>query len=101
MLQEVKLNRRKRRRKQLAINNKLKRKLIPNNDFGICCYCKNTFNAKELTIEHKTPICLGGTSEIENIDLACAPCNQLKGREAWFYKRNLLKGKISHERQNS
>jgi 5-methylcytosine-specific restriction endonuclease McrA len=38
---------------------------------------------KELTIEHITPLCLGGTNDESNITLACAPCNQTKGKEVW------------------
>lgn len=94
-----KIHRRKNRKKQLAINNKLKKLLLSNSIFGVCCYCKSAFLANSLTIEHKIPICLGGGSEISNIDLACAPCNQLRGREAWMYKKTLINGEIS-ERQN-
>lgn len=86
--------RRRKRRKQQLINGRLKKLLLANNTLGICCYCKNTFLATELTVEHKIPICLGGTSDIENVDLACAPCNQAKGREAWLFKRSLIKGMI-------
>jgi len=39
---------------------------------------------KELTIEHIKPLCLGGTNDQSNITLACAPCNQTKGREVWI-----------------
>lgn len=91
--------RRRKRRKQQAINLKLKKVLMANNQFAICCYCKNTFAANQLTIEHKIPICLGGTSDIQNVDLACAPCNQAKGREAWLYKRSLIKESINYASQ--
>jgi len=83
--------RRRKRRKQRSINLRLKRQLLSDNIFGICCYCKTTFLATQLTIEHKVPICLGGTSDIENIDLACAPCNQSRGRQAWLFKKSLNK----------
>ena len=44
---------------------------------GVCCYCGKT---AELTIEHLTPVCRGGSRKHPaNIDFSCSPCNHLKG----------------------
>jgi len=77
-------DRKKFRKKQRRINCQLRKKILGERQFANCCYCKETFASKDLTIEHKIPICLGGTSNIDNIDIACAPCNQARGREAWL-----------------
>ena len=97
-----KLNRRRRRKKQLAINVRLKKYLLDGKEFGVCCYCLNAFGVKDLTIEHKVPICLGGTSDLSNVDLACAPCNQKRGREAWLYKKKINRemAKDARQKQN-
>lgn len=77
--------RRIRRKKQRKINAKLKRQY--NHLFMTpCCYCKAVFMVTDLTVEHIVPLCLGGTNEAANITLACASCNQNKGREAWAQK---------------
>ena len=92
--------RRKLRKKQRRINFQLRKKLLGDKEFADCCYCGITLPCKELTIEHKVPICLGGDSNIENIDIACAPCNQVRGREAWLKylferKRKDLENRVS------
>jgi len=43
-----------------------------------CQICYEKFDKKDLTIEHIFPRSKGGTKEIENITLTCAPCNQIK-----------------------
>jgi hypothetical protein len=86
----------KKRRKQQVINQKLRRQLLDKVTHAHCCYCGNLFSANELTIEHKIPICMGGSSEISNIALACAPCNRAKGKEAFLYLRKLNKRKYQN-----
>jgi 5-methylcytosine-specific restriction endonuclease McrA len=78
------LDRKRMRKRQRRINGQLRKRILGDKEFSNCCYCHKTFPSKELTIEHKVPICLGGTSDIDNIDIACAPCNQSRGREAWL-----------------
>jgi hypothetical protein len=48
---------------------------------GFFCYiCKKPFKSrKEVTIEHWWPLCHGGTWALDNLRLACQPCNNLKG----------------------
>lgn len=79
------------RKVQLKINNNIKKTKYRNVFFAPCYYCKYAFAINDLTIEHKVPICLGGSNDFDNIELSCAPCNQKLGKEAWIFKRNLIK----------
>lgn len=83
--------RRLERKRQSRINAGLKRRLFEELAFAPCCYCTKAFLVEYLTIEHIMPRSLGGTNDSENIALACAPCNQERGREAWFIKKELMK----------
>lgn len=85
-----------RRKRQLKLNNQIKKRLFGHLVLAPCHYCKKVFLINELTIEHLLPLTLGGTSADSNIALACAPCNQEKGREAWFLKKKLGKEKYQH-----
>lgn len=87
----IRLVRRRERKRQLRINKSLKRRLFGHLVISSCYYCKKVFLVDNLTIEHLKPLLFGGTNSDDNIALACAPCNQEKGKEAWFQKRNLLK----------
>ena len=86
------------RKKQRRINGQLRKRILGDKEFSSCCYCGEIFPCKQLTIEHKVPICLGGTSDIENIDIACAPCNQARGREAWLKYLSERKSRDSLQR---
>lgn len=46
-----------------------------------CAYCKCALDETTVTRDHKTPLSRGGTDGIENIALACGPCNCRK----WTY----------------
>lgn len=85
-----KLERRRSRRQQLRINSRLKKKLYKHIVMAPCCYCRKVFLLDNLTIEHLTPLSWGGSNDASNIDLACAPCNRQKGKEAWIMKRVIL-----------
>lgn len=78
------------KKKQLHINQQLKKKLFPLSFIAPCYYCKYVFMFSQLTVEHIIPLSFGGTNEPNNIALACAPCNHQKGKEAYFEKRNLM-----------
>lgn len=43
-----------------------------------CHYCCKTLHDSESTFDHKIPRSRGGSLEIHNIVVACAPCNRLK-----------------------
>ena len=44
-----------------------------------CLYCDAALRYHEATLEHATPVSRGGTMTVENIDIACDPCNGAKG----------------------
>lgn len=47
---------------------------------GKCFYCRNAFPIEKLTIDHLMPLSKGGSGlRIENLVLACSPCNNAKG----------------------
>lgn len=87
MPQKSKNLRRQQRKKQQRINANLKKTLYKNVYMASCCYCNFVFLVEQLTIEHITPLSMGGTNAETNISLACAPCNHAKGRETWFLKK--------------
>lgn len=45
---------------------------------GICEYCGHAHPV--IVKEHKIPLCRGGSDSIDNIAVACEPCNQRKRR---------------------
>lgn len=51
-----------------------------------CAYCGSK---KNLTIDHITPKCRGGTDRLTNLVCACDECNFNKGHEYWlnWYKK--------------
>lgn len=48
---------------------------------GRCFYCAIELSYEKATVEHITPLARGGTSQFENLALACAACNQRRNRE--------------------
>lgn len=80
--------RRDRRRKNNKVNKRLRKLLLTNVLSASCHYCQKEFTADDLTIEHIIPRSQGGTNDIENVTLACLPCNQEKGRETFLQRRN-------------
>lgn len=51
------------------------RAAIIERDGGVCHYCGQDAN----TVDHKTPLALGGTSNPDNLVAACRSCNSGKG----------------------
>jgi len=50
----------------------------------LCVYCRKDLknaNLKERHIDHIMPIFLGGSGDIGNLQILCAPCNHKKGRK--------------------
>lgn len=45
---------------------------------GRCCYCRVSVALSAVTAEHKTPRKMGGRTTGENIDAACADCNNAR-----------------------
>lgn len=51
-------------------------------DNHACRYCGATAPDIKLTVDHVTPVALGGTDEASNLVTACAPCNAGKSASA-------------------
>lgn len=80
-----------RKKQQLKINNKIKKQIAQKRAIVSCCYCKKVFLLDDLTVEHIIPLSWGGTNDSSNVDLACKPCNQQRGRESWILKKQVFK----------
>jgi len=55
-----------------------KRQLLSKHD-SYCCWCGHSFLEKDLTLEHIHPKSKGGNNSLENLGLACHPCNNSRG----------------------
>lgn len=49
---------------------------------GFCYYCNKEVEQKKATADHLIPLQLGGSTERDNIVMACNSCNQLKANLA-------------------
>lgn len=65
---------------------------------GICAYCGKVLHVtsgypdKEAHLDHIVPTCIGGTTEVENLQWICSECNMLKGALANdFFKHRALR----------
>jgi 5-methylcytosine-specific restriction protein A len=65
---------------------------------GICHYCQNSFDQKDLTMDHKTPISRGGTSTKGNLVVACKACNSEK---KYYTPAELILKKQAAEKDDS
>jgi 5-methylcytosine-specific restriction endonuclease McrA len=48
-------------------------------DGSACFSCGRDLLPREMTIDHKIPLSRGGSDSIENMEIACEPCNREKG----------------------
>lgn len=48
-------------------------------DFNLCLYCGQTFNPRDLSRDHVTPVVQGGMDTWNNVVTACKSCNHVKG----------------------
>jgi len=63
----------------IPTNSKLSKKNIFRRDNFICAYCGNTFQPKDLTVDHIKPKSRGGKFSWENLITACFKDNNKKG----------------------
>ena len=56
------------------LNKKVRASMLTN---GSCNLCGTT---DDLVIDHIIPVCRGGSSKLENLQVLCAACNRMKGR---------------------
>lgn len=64
-----------------------------------CYYCKKHIAPpSETTLDHKTPLFLGGMSTIDNLCVSCATCNSEKGSmtEAEYISFRVKKYGVNH-----
>ena len=71
---------------------KVKRQLL-DRDGPDCFYCRQTFSSGDLTKEHLVPINKQGPDRLENLVLACKPCNLEAGHMSVVEKVNLRDSK--------
>lgn len=55
------------------------KRIVYANGGGKCSICGKPVSFKKMTIDHKIPLASGGTNSIDNLQLACLSCNQMKG----------------------
>jgi 5-methylcytosine-specific restriction endonuclease McrA len=52
--------------------------------YGCCCWwCQCDFSEDKLTLDHLFPKSRGGSHSLENLRLACFPCNQSRGNSLY------------------
>ena len=44
-----------------------------------CRYCNYYFNLSEIAVDHAIPLSRGGSTDLDNIEFPCKPCNARKG----------------------
>lgn len=67
-------------------DNKVKRIIIPKttketvyeNGHGVCAICGKPVSQQDFTIDHIIPLSRGGSNNIDNFQIACYDCNELK-----------------------
>lgn len=61
--------------------------------YGPCCWwCERNLPKEELTMDHITPKSKGDSDNLENLKLACRPCNQKRG-DSLFPPKQYVYGK--------
>ena len=63
---------------------KLWRRAIKEHFNCTCVYCGETYDPKELTLDHVHPKTFGGKDITSNLVPACVKCNQDKGSNNWL-----------------
>ena len=54
-------------------------------DLYQCQYCEDTFDFKDLTIDHVVPVSLGGKTEWTNCVTSCKSCNWTKADKSFMH----------------
>lgn len=55
------------------------RKIIYDKSGGRCELCGRKILLEDMTIDHITPLAMGGEDDVENLSCTCYPCNLFKG----------------------
>lgn len=56
------------------------RRMVYDRAGGCCALCGKHLLPDDFTVDHIVPVVFGGADDVENLQLACFGCNQLKGR---------------------
>ena len=67
------------------------RRLLYELQEGRCNGCGNSYEPKDLTLDHICPSSKGGTNETDNLQLLCHNCNSIKGNRTMDYLRDRLR----------
>lgn len=59
-----------------------------------CYYCERELDMQSGTLEHLTPLSLGGTWSILNLRLACATCNFKRGNTSSHKFKNKIRKRV-------
>lgn len=73
------------RRKQMSSRQKQAKKAQLIQEYGSCCWwCRCVFSKNQPTLDHLKPISKGGSNSLENLRLACFPCNLSRGNSLFL-----------------
>lgn len=64
--------------KRIIIPKTTKEKVYENGN-GVCAICGKPIERNDFTIDHIIPLSRGGSNDLENLQIACHDCNELKG----------------------
>lgn len=53
-------------------------RLLWEEQHGFCWYCARYVRSRDATLDHVIPQSIGGTDDMQNLVMACAPCNNKK-----------------------
>ncbi|NJM65997.1 MAG: HNH endonuclease [Acaryochloris sp. RU_4_1] len=68
----------------MTVKQKKARKAQLIRDYGsYCWWCGYHLPANRLTLDHLKPKSLGGSNSLENLRLACFPCNNSRGNSLY------------------
>jgi 5-methylcytosine-specific restriction endonuclease McrA len=57
-------------------------------EYGSCCWwCGRHLPSNQLTLDHLKPKSRGGSNSLENLRLACFPCNNSRGNSLYPPKK--------------
>lgn len=76
-------------KRKRAVSRCIRYRFIKN--FGYICFrcLKTDFKFDQLTMDHITPVFLGGKTELKNLQLLCMPCNNYKACQIIDYRYNV------------
>jgi hypothetical protein len=68
-----------------GINKRFKQRMYRSGCPVYCCYCAEPVPYEKSTVEHVMPLWRGGKTSIDNLLIACGPCNNAKAKDDNVY----------------